>query len=125
MCYRTVTKLELLGVAMVTTPVQKYSVAFLSDEKTGEQRDQYNYALVQYAINALRDPFDAWDVTWTSKRQPHSQYAEVSGTDPCPCESGKTYDQCCKREVGILHPHVEFVFAVDPPDSTPSELFIK
>jgi hypothetical protein len=70
MCYRIVTKLEVLGVGMVENPVQKYSVVFLSDEKTGKQWDHYNYELVKYAISALREPFDAWEVEQTTRRQP-------------------------------------------------------
>ena len=97
MCYRIVTKLEALGISMVENPVQKYSVLFLNDEKTGQQRDQYNYVLVKYAISGLRNAFDGWDVERTTRRQPHSRFADVSRNDPCPCESGKKYKKCCLR----------------------------
>ena len=115
--FRIVTKLEVMGISIVDKPVQKYSVLFLSDEKTGKQRDHYNYALVQYAISALREPFDGWDVERTSRRQPHSRYAAIGRNDPCPCESGKKYKKCCLRETGVLRPHYEFTFEIQPPDT--------
>jgi hypothetical protein len=116
MCHRTVTKLDVMGISLVDKPVQKYSVLFLTDEKTGKQRDHYDYALVQYPIRALRAPFDGWDVEHTSRRQPHSRYAAVGRNEPCPCESGKKYKKCCLREAGVLRPHFEFTFDVQPPD---------
>ncbi len=97
MCHRILTKLEVMGISIVDKPVQKYSVLFLSDEKTGKQRDHYNYALVQYAIGALREPFDGWDVERTSRHQPHSRYAAIGRNEPCPCESGKKYKKSRQR----------------------------
>jgi hypothetical protein len=126
LCYRTATKLEVLGLSMVEKPVQKYSVLFLVDAKTGQQRDQYNYALVEYPIKALREPFDAWDVERTTRRQPHARYADVGRNDPCPCESGKKYKKCCLREVGVLRPHFQYTFAIEPPDgATLRDMFIE
>jgi hypothetical protein len=121
MCYRTVTKLEVLGISMVDKPVQKYSVLFLGDDKTGKQQDHYNYALVEYPIKALRKPFDPWDVERTSRRQPHSRYRDVGRNDPCPCDSGKKYKKCCLSETGVLRPHFQYTFEVWHPDGPPLE----
>jgi hypothetical protein len=121
MCLRIVTKMEPLGVAMVEKPVQKYSVIFLSDQVTGQSRDHYNYALVQYAINALREPFDEWDVEQTSKLWPHSRFSHIGRNDPCPCESGRKYKKCCWPRDGVVLPHWQFRFAVAPPEGTPAE----
>ena len=104
--------------------MQKYSVLFLRDERNGTQKDQYNYSLVEYAIKALREPFDAWKVERTTRRQPHSRYADVGRNDPCPCDSGKKYKQCCLREAGVLRPHFQFSFAVQPPDSVLQDVFV-
>ncbi len=125
MCHRIVTKADMLGVGMVENPVQKYSVVFLHDEKTGKQRDHYNYALVKYAINGLRAPFDAWDVERTTRRRPHSRFSDVGRNDPCPCDSGRKYKKCCLREVGVLQPHWQFSFSVPPPDGVLPDVFIK
>jgi hypothetical protein len=119
MCYRTVTKLEVLGVSMVDKPVQKYSVLFLRNEKEGTTRDQYHYELVEYPIKALRAPFDAWDVERTTRRQPHARFVHVGRNDPCPCDSGKKYKKCCLNETGVLRPHYEYTFEYQPPNDVP------
>lgn len=121
MCGREVTKLEALGFSFVEKPVQKYSVPFISDPVTGKQRDHHNYDVVKYAISALRSPFDGWDVERTKRRQPHSRFRHVGRNEPCPCESGKQYKNCCLQEVGVLRPHFEFHFRVPPPPGVPAK----
>lgn len=115
-CGRNVTKLELLGIGIVEEPVQKYSVLFLSDANGGGEKDHYYYSVVQYLIKRLNSPFHDWDVDWTKRRHPHSRYSHVGPNDPCPCESGKKYNDCCLQESGVLRPHVEFIFHVSPPE---------
>lgn len=114
MCCRIVKKAEPFEVSLVETPVQKYSVAFFNDPKTGQRGDHYNYTLVRYLIERLNGPFDTWNVQWTKKRQPHSRYKHVGRNESCPCGSGKKYKYCCLRESGILRPHCEFIFSVQP-----------
>lgn len=116
MCGREITKVEPLGMAFVETPVQKYSVPFLVDPETSQSHDHYNYALIRYLIERLRDPFDAWDIRWTKRRHPHSRYKHVGRNESCPCGSGKKYKSCCLRESGVLRPHCEFIFFVPPPE---------
>jgi hypothetical protein len=125
MCCLIVTKLEVLGVAFVEKPVQKYSVLFLNDKDDGKSRDHYNYAVVQYAANALRKPFDQWDIERTYRRQPHSRFPTIGRNDLCPCESGKKYDECCLPESGVLRPHLEFTFYTLPPDGAGHEMYIE
>jgi uncharacterized protein YecA (UPF0149 family) len=121
MCVRIITKMEVLGVAMVEKPVQKYSVVFLSDPTTGKSRDHYNYAVVQYAISAIQDPFHEWEVEQTSRFWPHSKFSHIGRNDPCPCQSGRKYKKCCLLKKGVVFPHWEFRFAVKPPPGTPTE----
>jgi len=116
MCSRFVSKAEFLGMAMVEDPVQKYSVPFLSDSKGGVKKDHYNYAFIRYLVQRLSSPFHAWDVDKTKRRHPHTRYSHVGRNDPCPCESGKKYKQCCLLEDGVLRPHCEFTFQVTPPE---------
>ena len=120
LCHRIIKRVEVLGIGMVNKPAQKYSVLFLSDNNGGI-KDQYNYALVEFAISALRNPFDKWDVERTTRRQPHSRYAHVGRNDPCPCERGKKYKHCCLRETGVLRPHFQFTFAKQPPENVDLE----
>jgi hypothetical protein len=119
-CLRRVTQ-KPLGVSLVEKPLQKYSVVFLIDPETGTPRDHYNYGIVQHAISALQNPFDAWDVEHTKLIQPHSRFTHVGRNDPCPCGSRKKYKKCCGPEEGVLCPHVEFHFEVPPPPGIPTE----
>ena len=120
MCGRRITKVELLGFSFVKNPLQKYSVPFLVDNDTEKSRDHYNYALVRFVIDRLRNPFDAWDMRWTRVRHPHSRYEHVSPEEDCPCESGKPYRDCCLPESGVLRPHCEVFFSVPPPEHLPA-----
>jgi hypothetical protein len=115
MCIRIVTKPELLGISCCKSPLQKYSVPFMTDKMTGKAVDHYNYVVVNYLIKRLKSPFDSWNVNWTKRRHPHSRFKNVRINDKCPCGSGKKYKNCCLKESGVLMPHCEFVFSVPPP----------
>jgi hypothetical protein len=114
-CLRKITKLKVLEISVVRTPLQKYSVLFPSDPKTGNREDSYNYTPVKYVLDRLSDPFDAWDIQRTKISHPHSHYQHINKDDPCPCESGKEYKGCCLSESGVLRPHLEIIFHVEPP----------
>jgi hypothetical protein len=119
MCIRIVTDLKFLGVAMVKSPVQKYSVVFLPGND-GNSRDHYDYSLVKFLADRLESPFHDWDVQWTRIRHPHSRFAHIGRNDDCPCESGKKYKKCCLPESGVLRPHAQLTFSVQPPINLPS-----
>jgi hypothetical protein len=119
-CLRHVTQ-KPLGWSLVEKPFQKYSVVFLIDPETGKPRDHYDYSIVEYAIGALRNPFDGWEVVHTKRIQPHSRFSHVGRNDPCPCGSRKKYKKCCGPEEGVLCPHLEFHFEVSPPPNVPTE----
>jgi hypothetical protein len=119
-CIRLVTKMEYVGMAMVKSPVQKYSVPFLHDPQTGKSKDQYNYSLVKFLNERLQSPFHDWTVTWTQARHPHSKFKFVGRNDPCPCKSGKKYKKCCLQEEGVIQPHCKFTFSVEPPAGLPN-----
>ena len=113
MCYYEVTKAELVGMAIVSDPVQKYSVPFIV-EPSKEIRDTYNYSVIAYLIRRLSSPFDKWDYEWQKRRIPHSHFRDIGRNKPCPCGSDKKYKQCCLSKSGVLSPHIEFIFDVLP-----------
>jgi SEC-C motif len=123
MCGHDITDGQLLELSIVTTPFQNYSVVFLEDPDTHEQADQYDYSLIKYVVLGLRRPFDAWDLTWTKIRRPHSLFEHVGPNDSCPCDSGKKYRQCCLRKPGVLRPHVKIHFSVPPPSDLPPIIY--
>jgi hypothetical protein len=108
MCGRKITDLDILGTAFVENPVQKYSVPFASDSKTGKFVDHYNYALVKSLVDKLNVPFDDWNLRWTKKLHPHSKFKDVGRNDKCPCGAGKKYKFCCLPKEGVLMRHCIF-----------------
>jgi hypothetical protein len=109
-CARIVGEFKILGLAVVTNPLQKYSVLFLTDPKTGEKVDHYNYATVEYLAKRWPMPFSDWDVGWTRRLHPKSKFGRIARNDRCSCESGKKYKKCCANLDGIMRPHVIFDF---------------
>jgi hypothetical protein len=118
-CLRVVTKFEQIETSFVTDPVQKYSVPFMVDRKTGKSFDHYDYSVVSYVVRGLRSPFDGWSMVRTTRRQPHKRYKHVGRNAKCPCASGKKYKSCCLREEGVLRPHIDIEFSVPPTKTLP------
>lgn len=116
MCCRIVTKVQILGIAMVESPLQKYSVPFLKDEATGEVTDHYNYEVVEYLTDKLMGPFDAWDFELSSKIYPHTHFASLGRNDKCPCGSGKKYKKCCLDKEGVKLPQYDFMLHGQNPE---------
>lgn len=116
-CFRRVTKADVLAIAIVHNPVQKYSVLFPSDPAAaGGRLNKEAYPLLRYVINGLSSPWIAWAVERTTTRHPHTRYGDVGPDEECPCVSPQgTYAQCCLPQEGVLRPHVVIHFSVPPP----------
>jgi hypothetical protein len=120
-CYRTVTACELLSISLVREPVQKYSVArVFSTDSNGKQVDQFDCAPVKFVVDRIRSTFTNWSVTWTKALHPHHLFADRAHDEPCPCESGKLYRECCLSADGVIRPHLQIVFEHDPPMHLPN-----
>jgi len=115
MCTRIIEDMELLGIAFVQNPVNRYSVGMIVEPSSGKSGDNYDYTLVKYLFDRLYNPEDLWDVEETKKRNSHERFAYLGRNDKCPCESGKKYKKCCMLESGVLLPHHEFSFSHDIP----------
>jgi hypothetical protein len=115
MCYQIWEGIEFVALAVVESPVQKFSVFFSSDSETKEMVDHYDYGLLEYLMDCLESPFHSWGIHNTKIRHPHSNYLHVEPNDYCPCDSGKKYNHCCLSEPGVLRPHCEFALSVPPP----------
>ncbi len=113
LCCRIVSKMKILGISIVTEPVQKYSVGFVQSED-GTKIDDHDYSLVNYLMERLTSPYHVWGVRWKRIFHPHKFYKHVHPTDKCPCGSDKTYRVCCLRKPGVQNPHCEFTFSVPP-----------
>lgn len=115
MCTRIVTKCQFISISVVKNPVQKYSVAFMTDEDGKGTVDHHDYSLVKFVSDRLVSPYHGWDYAKTTIRHPHSRFSHVPATEACPCESGKLYNECCLPTEGVLRPHFEILFEKAPP----------
>lgn len=109
MCGRIITNFDLLGIALVENPVNKYAVGFMSDPETNETKDQYNYAAIDILMDILKNPYEPWDLEIQNKLLPHSKFSHLGHDDYCPCGSGKKYIDCCLNNDGVRYQHYEFL----------------
>lgn len=123
LCHRVVRDFGVVYVSLVLNPVQKYSVAFMQD-KNGQTVDQYDYSLVRFLTERLASPFDRWSFDWTEAYHPHELFASMSPSGPCPCGSGKTYEDCCLHRPGVIRPHIQFSFENVPPAELPNAYLV-
>lgn len=115
LCLRKITKSALLGTSFVENPIQKYSVPFAIDLKTGNKIDNYKYHFLEYLIPRLKSPWDPWEVRTIEKLYPQDKFSTISRNASCPCGSGKKYKKCCLHKEGIKLPHKEFILSTPPP----------
>lgn len=97
LCFRIIHEADPTHIAIVTNPVQKYSVFQLD----------YDYSVVRYVIGRLTGPFHPWDGKWTYKRHPHVKFSDRPKNGACPCESKLRYSECCLLEAGVRLPHFQ------------------
>jgi hypothetical protein len=115
MCYRLVTESEMLGISMVENPGNKYSVAFIQNER-GEQEDGYNYDIIDYLFEHIESPYEFWDLEVSTRVLTKNDLGGNAGrNDFCPCNSGKKFKKCCLSRVGEKYPHYGFIL-VNPSD---------
>lgn len=115
---------RLVGMSVVGTPDFKMNVVFLTNAQTGEKEDHYNYDAVRYVRDRLGSPWDRWTIRWTKERHPHALYADVPPSDSCPCSSGKTYQDCCLHEEGVLQPHADILFEKPIPPELETKIYL-
>lgn len=109
MCGHVVKKFRPIASAFVESPVQKYSVPFLSDGNGG-MRDQYDYSIVRYAADNLQSPFDQWSVKKTTRAIRKNSLTRTGRNEKCPCGSGLKYKKCCLSKSVLRIPHFDFEF---------------
>lgn len=120
MCYHIVVETQVLSISIVDKPVQKYSVAFLVDEESGNTRDHYNYSNIQFLIDRLASPFHGWKADHTTRTLTKADLDQISSAASCPCASGKRFGNCCIGKELVIVPHLQFYMEVAPPDHLPT-----
>lgn len=96
LCLREVTDMEILGVAIVKHPFDKYAMLELKDK-------EYNYQVLDYLMSKLKSPFRPWYVEKLTRKKP--EYENIGRNDECPCGSGKKYKRCCFNTQKEYGPH--------------------
>lgn len=101
MCSREVVEADVLGMALVENPVNKYSVMFLTNEETKEKNDHYDYESVDYLMKLIEDPYESWNLELREILMPHTNFPNTKKNDACPCASGEDYEKCCMQNAGV------------------------
>jgi hypothetical protein len=109
LCAGLISDAQFIGMAVVTDPVQKYSVMQPSRGDEGEEAYLHRHRIIDYATINLPDPFSLKGVLETEVREPHSKFPNLIENDVCPCKSGRSYGECCKVKSGILMPHLRML----------------
>lgn len=84
-CVAIVEKCQFVGAALVEKPLQKYSVAFLSEG------DHYDYSALEKFLMSVQNPFGKWNVIL----EKIPRYKNLKRNEKCLCGSGKKYKKCC------------------------------
>ena len=109
LCSNIVSKMKILGISLVTDPVQKYSVIQPSLEDEGVNGFQRRHAIIIHAMKIIPEPFCYFRTEFKKVRWPHSKFPDLEDHDLCPCKSSRSYRNCCKNEKGVLRPHVDIL----------------
>ncbi|MFI3214854.1 MAG: SEC-C metal-binding domain-containing protein [Eubacteriales bacterium] len=96
LCLREVTEFELLGLAIVKHPLDKYAIMKIDGM-------DYNYQVLEYLMSKLESPFRPWYVEKMTRKRP--EYIKIGRNDRCPCDSGKKYKKCCMNTSNENGPH--------------------
>ncbi|MBU1143218.1 MAG: SEC-C domain-containing protein [Firmicutes bacterium] len=100
LCLYEVCKLELIAIALVQDPLDKYAVI-------KPQGQEYNYAVLEHLMKGLSDPFEKWDYKEIKRLKP--EFNDIKMKQDCPCGSGKRFKRCCYPKESSWMPHIDFV----------------
>ena len=95
LCLREVTDYEIIGVAIVKHPLDKYAILKLEGQ-------EYNYQVLDYLMRKLDSPFRPWYIEELKRKRP--EFMNVGRNEKCPCGSGNKYKRCCyntPKEYGL------------------------
>jgi hypothetical protein len=106
-CLHVVHDIEMLEISIVTKPVQKYSV--MHDDST------LDFTLLNSLFKYLNNAFEYWDLDRTTRKFPIDRFGSVAESENCPCQSEKTFQDCCIEKEEIEIPHIDFMFSKSLP----------
>ena len=98
MCGRVITETELLHIALVTNPVQKFSYIFPQDS------DDRPFRPIKDLVIKIGSPWRRWGFYKEERRQFHPAFKGIGRNDWCPCKSRVKYKRCCLGKETVF-PH--------------------
>lgn len=105
LCVNIIEDMELMALAIVKNPFDKYTVLFPEDKK-------YNYFMLQNLMSQLKSPYERWYVDILEVLKPI--YKNIGRNQQCPCQSGKKYKKCCEGTKKELMNHHRIMLQENP-----------
>lgn len=104
MCCREINSVEFLAIALVSNPVDKYTVPQIEGQ-------EYDYRVIDYIVDYLDSPYQLWDykkeqIIWRYKED--EMFKHLGRNDVCACGSGKKFKKCCYKKEGKESEHFKF-----------------
>lgn len=96
MCSMIIEDFELLALAIVKNPFDKYTVLF-------PEGLEYNYEMLEMLVDNLNTPYDRWNIT--EYKELIDEYRDSGRNDKCPCGSGSKYKKYCQGKAKTLRSH--------------------
>lgn len=104
LCSYHITKSEMLAIALVEKPFNKYAVANV----TGKNDDNYKYPNLEFLLTIVDHPFNEWYTKEYKIFEDHAKHVTGRNND-CPCGSKSKYKKCCLKKAGVEIDHTEFI----------------
>jgi len=108
MCSYKVTDYQLLSMAIVKDPFDKYTVIH-------PEGLEYNYKMLEILISNLSSPYEKWYIDETQVVKP--EYQNIGRNTLCPCGSLKKFKKCCINTDNIYSQHYRINFLSKPRNS--------
>lgn len=100
-CCHEVTEFELIGMALVKDPFDKYTYLKIEGQ-------DYNYQIIDFLMEHLQTPYELWGVEKVKIKAPN--YTNIGSNNLCSCGSGKKYKKCCRGTNNEMMDHFIFDF---------------
>ncbi len=107
MCMRAVVEAEIIGIAVVENPGNKYSVMHRTDN---DGDDNLNYKAVDFLFKQVESPYQHWDLEVSQREHTKEDYGNIGRNDLCSCGSQKKFKKCCSVYVGKKYPHYSILY---------------
>ena len=102
-CGKKICKFQILELALVENPAQKYSVVNVIGD------DDPRFEVVKFVVDALKSPWHCWSFHKEELRQYNPAFQNVERSDLCPCGSTLLYENCCLKMEKVM-PHFQITF---------------